>query len=127
MSQRLVKIYTFFYYGLYLGQVDNVGKNKMFLENSFSVARVLILSFFILLVVLASILDISGIVENMSSDYGDNELLLTTKEDQSVVESGVTKIAQAQSSVLENHQNTGVSENTSSDDVTLEDWMFYDY
>ena len=127
MSQRLVKIYTFFYYGLYLGQVDNVGKNKMFLEDSFSVARVLILSFFILLVVLASILDISGIVENMSSDYGDNELLLTTKEDQSVVESGVTKIAQAQSSVLENHQNTGVSENTSSDDVTLEDWMFYDY
>ena len=127
MSQRLVKIYTFFYYGLYLGQVDYVGKNKMFLEDSFSVARVLILSFFILLVVLASILDISGIVENMSSDYGDNELLLTTKEDQSVVESGVTKIAQAQSSVLENHQNTGVSENTSSDDVTLEDWMFYDY
>ena len=112
---------------MYLGQVDNVGKNKMFLEDSFSVARVLILSFFILLVVLASILDISGIVENMSSDYGDNELLLTTKEDQSVVESGVTKIAQAQSSVLENHQNTGVSENTSSDDVTLEDWMFYDY
>ena len=99
----------------------------MFLEDSFSVARVLILSFFILLVVLASILDISGIVENMSSDYGDNELLLTTKEDQSDVESGVTKIAQAQSSVLENHQNTGVSENTSSDDVTLEDWMFYDY
>ena len=60
--------------------MEDVGKNKMFLEDSFSVARILILFFFILLVVLASILDISGVVENMSSDRGYNEMSVTERE-----------------------------------------------
>ena len=37
----------------------------MFLQDGFSVSRVLVLAFFILLVILASILDLSGVVETM--------------------------------------------------------------
>ena len=57
---------------LYLGKVEDVGKTKykIFLEDGFSVARILILFFFIFLVLLASILDICGYVENMSCDPG---------------------------------------------------------
>ena len=49
----------------------------MFLEDSFSVARILILFFFIALVLLATILDISGVVENRSCDPRDNEMSMT--------------------------------------------------
>ena len=75
---------------LYLGKVENVGKTKykMFLGDSFSVARILILFFFILLVLLASILDICGYVENMSCDPGDNEMSMTEEvAEESVLES----------------------------------------
>ena len=89
----------------------------MFLEDSFSVVRILILSFFILLVVLASILDICGVVENMSSDPGDSEMSVTA--DRNVVEesgrgSGVTEKKTIES-VLELHQDNESSRDSSQD------------
>lgn len=86
--------------------MEDVGKNKMFLEDSFSVARILILFFFILLVVLASILDICGVVENMSSDRGYNEKSVTERE-VAVVEYGrKTEVTEKKTiqSILEGNQ-----------------------
>ena len=54
-----------FFTRLYFGDAEDVSKSKMFLQDGFSVSRVLVLAFFILLVILASILDLSGVVETM--------------------------------------------------------------
>ena len=92
-------------YRLYLGKVEDVGQKKMFLEDSFSVARILILSFFVLLVVLASILDISGVVENMSYDPANNEMSGTPKEvaEESCQDTGVRESETSQHK-MEVHQ-----------------------
>ena len=97
--------------------MEDVGKNKMFLEDSFSVARILILFFFILLVVLASILDISGFVENMSSDRGYNEMSVTERE-VAVVEYGrKTEVTENKTiqSILEGNQHIEPSSDSSID------------
>ena len=69
------------YFSLYYVSTDDVSGGRHFLQDSASVTRVLILVFFILLVIMITILDISGIVEprlltrRLSSDFNTLEKL----------------------------------------------------